>query len=55
MKFDEEKIKQLRNNPNIIRNKLKIKASISNAKIFKSIQEEYQTFYNYLCTDKFQG
>lgn len=48
--FDEEKIEQLKNNPDIIRNKLKIKASISNAKIFKSIQEEYQTFYNYLCT-----
>ena len=50
IEFDEEKIEQLKNNPNIIRNKLKIKASISNAKIFKSIQEEYQTFYNYLCT-----
>lgn len=50
IEFNEEKIEQLRNNPNIIRNKLKIKASISNAKIFKSIQEEYQTFYNYLCT-----
>ena len=48
IEFDEEKIKQLRNNPNIIRNKLKIKASISNAKIFKSIQEEYQTFYKLL-------
>ena len=31
IEFDEEKIEQLRNNPNII-------------------QEEYQTFYNYLCT-----
>lgn len=50
IEFDKEKIAQLRNNPDIIRNKLKIKASISNAKIFKSIQEEYQTFYNYLCT-----
>ena len=40
IEFDEEKVEQLRNNPNIIRNKLKIKASISNAKIFKSIQEE---------------
>ena len=38
IEFDEEKVEQLRNNPNIIRNKLKIKASISNAKIFKSIQ-----------------
>ena len=50
IKFDEAKIEQLRNNPKIISNKSKIKASISNAKIFKSIQEEYQTFYNYLCT-----
>lgn len=50
IEFDEKKIEELSNNPNIIRNKLKIKASISNAKIFKSIQEEYQTFYNYLCT-----
>ena len=49
IEFNEEKVEQLRNNPNIIHNKLKIKASISNAKIFKSIQEEYQTFYNYLC------
>ena len=46
IEYDEKKIEQLSNNPNIIRNKLKIKASISNAKIFKSIQEEYQTFYN---------
>lgn len=37
IEFDEKKIEELRNNPNIIRNKLKIKASISNAKIFKSI------------------
>ena len=50
IEYDEKKIEQLSNNPNIIRNKLKIKASISNAKIFKSIQEEYQPFYNYLCT-----
>lgn len=48
--YDEKKIEELRNNPNIIRNKLKIKASISNAKIFLEIQKEYTTFYNYLCT-----
>ena len=41
IEYDEKKIEQLSNNPNIIRNKLKIKASISNAKIFKSIQEDY--------------
>ena len=35
-------------NKNIIKNKLKINASINNAKIFKSIQNEYGSFYNYL-------
>lgn len=47
--YDEQKIKELLNNKDIIRNKLKINASISNAKIFKNIQEEYGSFYNYLC------
>ena len=46
--YDETKILELSENKNIIRNKLKIKASINNAKVFKSIKEEYQTFYNYL-------
>ena len=36
-------------NKGIIRNKLKIQASISNAKIFKNIQKEYGSFYKYLC------
>ena len=47
-KYDEKKINELLNNKDIIRNKLKIKASINNAKIFKSIKEEYGNFYNYL-------
>ena len=46
--YDDVKIEKLMNNKNIIRNKLKIKASINNAKVFKNIKEEYQTFYNYL-------
>lgn len=48
--YDDKKIKELLENNKIIRNKLKIKASINNAKIFKSIQEEYGSFYNYLTT-----
>ena len=47
-KYDDYKIKQLLLNEKIIRNRLKIKASINNSKIFKNIQEEYETFYNYL-------
>ncbi len=48
IKYDESKIIKLINNKDIIRNKLKIKASIENAKIFKSIQNEYGKFANYL-------
>ena len=46
--YDESKINELLQNKNIIRNKLKIKASIENAKIFKNIVNEYGSFYNYL-------
>lgn len=45
--YDEIKINELLNNKDIIRNKLKIKASINNAKIFKEIQNEYKSFNNY--------
>mgnify|MGYP004531447209 FL=1 len=46
--YTEEKIKKLEENKEIIRNKLKIKASINNAKIFRKIKEEYGSFYAYL-------
>ena len=46
--YDQNKIDELLNNKNIIKNKLKINASINNAKIFKGIQNEYGSFYNYL-------
>lgn len=47
-KYNDEKIEQLLSNEKIIRNKLKIKASINNSKIFRNLHEEYGTFYNYL-------
>ena len=46
--YDNYKIIELMNNKNIIRNKLKIKASIENSKIFKNIIDIYGSFYNYL-------
>ena len=46
--FGSEKVAELLNNKEIIRNKLKINASINNSKIFKEIVEEYGSFYNYL-------
>lgn len=48
--YDETKINELIKNKDIIRNKLKITASINNAKIFKEICNEYGSFYNYLKT-----
>ncbi len=48
IKYDDNKQKELLNNKDIIRNKLKIKYSIENAKIFKNIQKEYKTFNNYI-------
>ena len=46
--YDEAKINELKQNPGIIRNKLKIKASINNAKIFKQIKKEYGSFSKYI-------
>lgn len=48
--YDDKKIEELLANEKIVRNKLKIKASINNSKIFKQIQKEYGSFYNYLKT-----
>ena len=45
--YDERKIQELLKNSNIIRNKLKINATINNSKIFKEIQKEYKTFSDY--------
>ena len=46
--YDSSKISELMGNKGIIKNSLKIKASINNSKIFKAISGEYGSFYNYL-------
>ena len=46
--YDNNKIQELLENKDIIRNKLKINATINNSKIFRNIQKEYGSFYNYL-------
>lgn len=48
--YDDKKIAELLSNEKIIRNRLKINASIQNAKIFKNIQKEFGSFYEYLLT-----
>ena len=49
-KYDSKKVQELIEDKEIIRNKLKINATIHNSKIFKNIQKEYKTFHNYLKT-----
>lgn len=46
--YDDDKLNELMNNSKIIRNKLKIKATINNAKIFMKIQEKWGSFSNYI-------
>ena len=48
--YDENKICELMENKGIIRNRLKIAASVSNSIIFKKITDEFGSFYNYLST-----
>ena len=48
--YDENKINELLNNKDIIRNGRKINASIRNSKVFKAIAGEYGSFHNYLKT-----
>ena len=46
--YDESKIAILKQDPGIVRNERKIRAAICNARIFKDIQTEYQSFARYL-------
>ncbi len=47
-KYEEDKTKELLENTGIIRNKLKIYASINNSKIFLAIQKEFGSFDKYI-------
>ncbi len=46
--YDEKKEQKLLNNKGIIRNKLKIKATITNAATFIKVQEEFGSFDTYI-------
>jgi DNA-3-methyladenine glycosylase I len=47
-KYNERKVEQLLGNEGIIRNKLKIAASIQNAKSFIAVQKEFGSFDSYI-------
>ena len=46
--YGEEKIEALLGNPGIIRNKLKVRAAVTNARAFMTIQKEFGSFSNYI-------
>jgi DNA-3-methyladenine glycosylase I len=46
--FDEKKVEELLQNPGIIRNRLKVKAAITNAKAFIKVRKEFGTFSKYI-------
>lgn len=46
--YTEEKVQELLNNPGIIRNKLKVRSAITNARAFMEVQEEFGSFSNYI-------
>ncbi|HVI45958.1 MAG TPA: DNA-3-methyladenine glycosylase I [Chitinophaga sp.] len=47
-RYDEKKVEALMQNEGIIRNRLKINATITNAKAFLSVQKEFGTFDKYI-------
>lgn len=47
-RFDEQKQAELLQNPGIIRNRLKVASTISNARAFLKVQEEFGSFDTYL-------
>lgn len=47
-RYDSKKIRQLLKNEGIIRNRLKIESTVSNAKAFISVQKEFGSFDSYI-------
>ncbi|UMQ42517.1 DNA-3-methyladenine glycosylase I [Chryseobacterium sp. Y16C] len=46
--YSDEKVEELMQNPGIIRNRLKVLATITNAQKFQEIQQEFGSFSNYI-------
>ena len=46
--YGEDKIAELLNNPGIVRNRLKVRAAVSNAQAFLALQEQFGSFDTYL-------
>jgi DNA-3-methyladenine glycosylase I len=47
-RFSDRKIARLLDDPGIIRNRLKVNAAVSNARVFLDVQQEFDGFCNYI-------
>lgn len=47
-RYGEQKIESLLADPGIIRNKLKVRATVTNAQAFLAVQKEFDSFSNYI-------
>ena len=47
-RFTEKRIEKMLLDPGIVRNRLKVKAAVSNAQVFLDVQEEFDGFCNYI-------
>jgi DNA-3-methyladenine glycosylase I len=47
-RFTQKRIDKILQNPNVVRNKLKVNAAVGNARAFLDVQEEFDTFCNYI-------
>jgi DNA-3-methyladenine glycosylase I len=47
-RFTKKRIEKILLDPGIVRNKLKVNAAVTNAKLFLKVQEEYDGFCNYI-------
>jgi len=47
-KYDEQKLEQLLQDTGIIRNRLKIRSAVQNAKAFQAVQKEFGSFDSYV-------
>ncbi len=47
-RFSEKRIEKILQDPGIVRNKLKVNATVNNAKLFLKVQKEFGSFNNYI-------
>ncbi len=49
-RFTDKRVEKLLQDPSIVRNRLKVKSAVTNAKAFLAVQQEYGTFCDYIWT-----